>query len=205
MVNPAFVQLHHELQEHRGLRSSKRPGLAEKVAIVLRVSRTERSRQGIRATPARTRQDFGVRLRSWARWNTERKILVFWGWLDVIASKAYYNRYVKLPSTDEVPPRNHNSANLFLFFKGLLKEDQLRAEEAVRNVPQTVAAKDPQDSNRFLIRSRLVASDIDVSHENPYNSSSLDDSGRVRFEGTFAALRPVASFVSPVAGSSALD
>ena len=40
MAKPVFQQLCYELQEHCGLRSSKYLGLAEKVAIFLRVCRT---------------------------------------------------------------------------------------------------------------------------------------------------------------------
>ena len=48
MAKPVFIQLCHELQEHCGLQSSKRLGLAEKLAIFLRVCRMRGSHQEIR-------------------------------------------------------------------------------------------------------------------------------------------------------------
>ena len=40
MAKPVFIQLCYELQEHCGLQNSKYLGIAEKVAIFLRVCRT---------------------------------------------------------------------------------------------------------------------------------------------------------------------
>lgn len=48
MAKPAFLQLCHELQEHCGLQNSKHLGLAEKVAIFLRICRTGDSHREIR-------------------------------------------------------------------------------------------------------------------------------------------------------------
>ena len=48
MAKPVFIRLCHELHEHCGLRDSKHLGLAEKVAIFLRMCRTGDSHREIR-------------------------------------------------------------------------------------------------------------------------------------------------------------
>jgi hypothetical protein len=40
--------------------------------------------------------------------------------LNMIASKSFYNRYVKFPRVDEVPPQIHQNPKFFPFFKGCL-------------------------------------------------------------------------------------
>ena len=121
MAKPVFLRLCHELEEHSGLQNSKYLGLAEKVAIFLWVCRTGGSQRD-------ARERFQHALGTISMYvcvdllnrNPEHENRVFHGILNAIVSKTFYNRYVKFPRTDKVPPQIRDNPKFFPFFKGCL-------------------------------------------------------------------------------------